>query len=87
MSTAVAFFGHPLIRGIFKSSNSRMHEALGKLLVAAARQEGLRQAIVENIDHGNLDAQLKNDETYPGTSTNKVLLCYSSGRYMDGTWL
>ncbi len=36
-----------------------MHEALGKLLVAAARQEGLRQAIVENIDHGNLDAQLK----------------------------
>ncbi|MEB7455699.1 DUF4132 domain-containing protein [Lysinibacillus sphaericus] len=54
-----SFFGHPLIRGIFKSSNSRMHEALGKLLVAAARQEGLRQAIVENIDHGNLDAQLK----------------------------
>lgn len=53
-----SFFGHPLIRGIFKSSNSRMHEALGKLLVAAARQEGLRQAIVENIDHGNLDAQL-----------------------------
>ncbi|MGC7930541.1 DUF4132 domain-containing protein [Lysinibacillus sp. VIII_CA] len=53
------FFGHPLIRGIFKSSNGRMHEALGKLLVAAARQEGLRQAIVENIDHGNLDAQLK----------------------------
>jgi len=54
-----SFFGHPLIRGIFKSSNSRMHEALGKLLVAAARQEGLRQAIVENIDHGNLDVQLK----------------------------
>ncbi|QTB22124.1 DUF4132 domain-containing protein [Lysinibacillus sphaericus] len=54
-----SFFGHPLIRGIFKSNNSRMHEALGKLLVAAARQEGLRQAIVENIDHGNLDAQLK----------------------------
>lgn len=54
-----SFFGHPLIRGIFKSSNCRMHEALGKLLVAAARQEGLRQAIVENIDHGNLDAQLK----------------------------
>ncbi|MBG9693742.1 hypothetical protein ABD91_23665 [Lysinibacillus sphaericus] len=54
-----SFFGHPLIRGIFKSSNGRMHEALGKLLVAAARQEGLRQAIVENIDHGNLDAQLK----------------------------
>ena len=36
-----------------------MHDALGKLLIAAARQEGLRQAIVENIDHGNLDAQLK----------------------------
>lgn len=52
------FFGYPLIRGIFKSANTRMHEALGKLLVAAARQEGLRQAIVENIDHGTLDAQL-----------------------------
>ncbi len=54
-----SFFGHPFIRGIFKSNNHRMHEALGKLLVAAARQEGLRQAIVENIDHGNLVAQLK----------------------------
>ncbi|MFJ7370581.1 DUF4132 domain-containing protein [Lysinibacillus sp. NPDC098008] len=54
-----SFFGYPLIRGIFKSTNTRMHEALGKLLVAAARQEGLRQAIVENIDHGNLEAQLK----------------------------
>ncbi|WP_285396164.1 DUF4132 domain-containing protein [Lysinibacillus sp. fls2-241-R2A-57] len=53
-----SFFGYPLIRGIFKSTNARMHEALGKLLVAAARQEGLRQAIVENIDHGTLDAQL-----------------------------
>ncbi len=53
-----SFFGYPLIRGIFKSTNSRLHEALGKLLVAAARQEGLRQAIVENIDHGTLDAQL-----------------------------
>lgn len=53
-----SFFGHPFIRGIFKSSNRRMHDALGKLLIAAARQEGLRQAIVENIDHGNLDAQL-----------------------------
>lgn len=52
------FFGHPLIRGIFKSSNCRMHEAVGKLLVAAARQEGLRQVIVENIDHGNLEAQV-----------------------------
>lgn len=52
------FFGHPLIRAIFKSTNGDMHEALGKLLLAAARQEGLRQAIVENIDHGSLDAQL-----------------------------
>ncbi|MFJ6210917.1 DUF4132 domain-containing protein [Lysinibacillus sp. NPDC092081] len=53
-----SFFGYPLIRGIFKSTNTRLHEALGKLLVAAARQEGLRQAIVENIDHGTLEAQL-----------------------------
>ncbi|KOP72183.1 hypothetical protein AMS59_18270 [Lysinibacillus sp. FJAT-14745] len=53
-----SFFGYPLIRGIFKSTNARLHEALGKLLVAAARQEGLRQAIVENIDHGTLEAQL-----------------------------
>ncbi|MEG0381462.1 MAG: hypothetical protein RR603_07170, partial [Kurthia sp.] len=53
-----SFFGHPLIRAIFKSTNGDMHDALGKLLLAASRQEGLRQAIVENIDHGSLDAQL-----------------------------
>lgn len=52
------FFGYGLVRGIMTSTNRRMHEALGRLLLAAARQEGLRQTIVENIDHGNLEAQL-----------------------------
>ncbi len=38
------------------SSNTRLHEAVGKLLVAAKLQEGLRQAICENMDYGTAGA-------------------------------
>lgn len=41
-----------MIRGIFKSNDGELHELLGKLLLAARLQEGLRQAICENMDCG-----------------------------------
>ena len=44
-----------MIRGICMSENSRLHEALGKLLLAARLQEGLRQAICENMDYGTTE--------------------------------
>ena len=37
-------------------SKRRLHEALGKLLLAARLQEGLRQAICENMDYGTAEA-------------------------------
>ena len=45
-----------ILRGIYMSFNTRLHEAVGKLLVAAKLQEGLRQAICENMDYGTADA-------------------------------
>ena len=45
-----------IIRGICMSGNTRLHEALGKLLLAARLQEGLRQAICENMDYGTAEA-------------------------------
>lgn len=45
-----------ILRGIYMSSNTRLHEAVGKLLVAAKLQEGLRQAICENMDYGTAGA-------------------------------
>ena len=40
-----------ILRGIYMSSNTRLHEAVGKLLVAAKLQEGLRKGIWENMDY------------------------------------
>ncbi len=48
-----------MIRGIAKSKNVRMHLLLGDLLLAARLQEGLRQAICENIDCGTPEAFLR----------------------------
>lgn len=35
-----------ILRGIYMSSNTRLHEAVGKLLVAAKLQEGLGRRYV-----------------------------------------
>lgn len=45
-----------ILRGIYMSSSTRLHEAVGKLLIAAKLQEGLRQAICENMDYGTAGA-------------------------------
>ncbi|MBR6364943.1 MAG: DUF4132 domain-containing protein [Lachnospiraceae bacterium] len=41
-----------MIRGIFLSNNVKMYDLMGKLLLAARLQEGLRQAVCENMDFG-----------------------------------
>ncbi len=54
--SAQASLATNILRGIYMSSNTRLHEAVGKLLVAAKLQEGLRQAICENMDYGTAGA-------------------------------
>ena len=41
-----------MIKGIIRSKNVKLCEDLGKLLIAAQLQEGIRQAICENMDCG-----------------------------------
>lgn len=47
-----------MIRGVIKGKNTELHELLGKFLIAARLQEGLRQAICEAADCGRADAFL-----------------------------
>lgn len=47
-----------MIRGIVKSSNEEMHKLLGDFLLAARLQEGVRQAVCENMDCGTTAAFL-----------------------------
>ncbi len=47
-----------LIRAVVKSKNTYLHELLGKFLLAARLQEGVRQAICENMDCGRPEAFL-----------------------------
>ena len=45
-----------IIKGIVKSDNKKMHKILGDFLLAARLQEGVRQAICENMDCGVSEA-------------------------------
>ncbi len=54
LGNAAADLDAQMILGIFQSSNAELHELLGKLLLAARLQEGLRQAICELADMGTL---------------------------------
>ncbi|MDO5560568.1 MAG: DUF4132 domain-containing protein [Oscillospiraceae bacterium] len=71
-----------MIRGIVRSSNSKLHKLLGDYLLAAKLQEGVRQAVCENMDCGTpeafitlLDVIIKND-----------LIRYSSVKRAAATW-
>lgn len=77
------FFMGEVIRGILWSHRSDMHEMLGRLLVAARLQEGLRQFICENADMGSpaafcamVDVIARND-----------LIRFSSVKRAVGVWL
>ncbi|MCM3270416.1 DUF4132 domain-containing protein [Paenibacillus elgii] len=51
-----ALLTRPMIRGIVQSHNVEAYEMLGRLLIAARLQEGLRQHIMESLDEGTVEA-------------------------------
>lgn len=51
-----AFLSYEIINAIVKSNNTNLHKLLGDLLYAGRLQEGLRQAITENMDAGTPEA-------------------------------
>ena len=72
-----------VISAVTKCHNTELHSKLGRLLLAARLQEGLRQAVCEKMDTGTkeafftlLDVILEND-----------LIRYSSVKRAVGTWL
>ena len=48
-----ASVSYHLVRAVLRSNNWEAKKLLGDLLLAARLQEGLRQAVVENIDESN----------------------------------
>ena len=46
----------PMIRAIVKSKQEDLHDLLGRFLLAARLQEGVRQAVCENADCGRAEA-------------------------------
>ncbi|MEF2246829.1 DUF4132 domain-containing protein [Paenibacillus sp. IITD108] len=53
-----ALLSRNMIRGIVRSHSVECYQMLGKLLLAARLQEGLRQHIVESLDEGTLEAAI-----------------------------
>lgn len=49
-------FSHAVISAIVKSGNQKALELLGSLLLAAKGQEGLRQAVLETCDSGQIES-------------------------------
>ncbi len=72
-----------LIRGILISHRSDFHELLGKLLLAARLQEGLRQIICEAADCGTKEGYLAILKVIDENN----LIRYSSVKRAVGTWL
>ncbi len=72
-----------LVRGIFISHRSDFHELLGKLLLAARLQEGLRQVICENADYGTKAGFL----AILKIIAENNLIRFSSVKRAVGTWL
>lgn len=73
----------PIIRGIIQSSDVKLHELLGKFLLAARLQEGVRQAICENMDCGTEEAFL----TLFNVICENDLIRYSSVKRAVATWV
>lgn len=72
-----------LVRGILLSHRSDLHELLGKLLLAARLQEGLRQVICENADCGTKAGFL----ALLKVIAENNLIRFSSVKRAVGTWL
>lgn len=71
-----------IIRGIVKSSDKDLHKLLGDFLLAARLQEGVRQAICENMDCGIVEAFL----TLFIVIYDNNLIRYSSVKRAVATW-
>ncbi len=72
-----------VLEGIVKSGNREMHELLGKLLLAARLQEGLRQSICECMDLGTVEAF----RTILTVIAEHDLIRFSSVKRAVGVWL
>ena len=72
-----------LVRGVLISHRSDFHELLGRLLLAAKLQEGLRQVICESADYGTKEGFL---EILRVIDENN-LVRFSSVKRAVGTWL
>lgn len=72
-----------LVRGVLFSHRSDFHELLGRLLLAAGLQEGLRQVICENADRGTKAGFL----TILKVIAEHNLIRFSSVQRAVGTWL
>lgn len=79
----VAFLTTDIIRAVFKSEDKDLHKLLGQLLVAARLQEGVRQAICENMDCGTIQAF----RTLFEVIEENDLLRYSAVRRAVATWI
>lgn len=77
------FLMHEVIQGIVCSSRQDMVELLGRLLLAARLQEGLRQAICEKADMGTVEAF----RYLIGVIDDNDLIRFSSVKRAVGTWL
>ena len=72
-----------LVRGVLISHRSDFHELLGRLLLAAGLQEGLRQVICENADYGTKAGFF----TILKVIAENHLIRFSSVKRAVGTWL
>ncbi len=74
---------HNLVRGVLRSHRSEYYELVGKLLLAARLQEGVRQVICESADCGTRESFL----TLLHVIDENNLIRYSSVKRAVGTWL
>lgn len=78
-----AYLDRQMILGILRSDHEELQELLGKLLLAARLQEGLRQAICESMDAGTPGAFLKLLKVVEDND----LIRFSSVKRSVSTWI
>ncbi len=78
-----AMISHEMIRGIVMSKSEELYELLGKFLLAARLQEGVRQAVCETMDAGRPEAFL---HLFSVIEENN-LVRYSSVKRAVSTWI
>ncbi|WP_026507945.1 DUF4132 domain-containing protein [Butyrivibrio sp. MC2013] len=76
-------FDRPMICGILASHSRPMYELLGRLLIAARLQEGLRQSICEAMDEGTPEAFIY----LTGIINENNLIRFSAVKRAYATWM